>query len=105
MGELLELTRDEWLLAALATVLCVGGLLLPKAGNLLGQLFMGEDPAVLRWRRKRAEMRDRRREQRLARKALKRARKRARKDAARARKAARAAGNTPDVTPAPDTGS
>ena len=88
MGELLEMTRAEWLLTAVATLLCVGGLLLPAAGNLIGQAFMGEDPAVLRWRTKMAEVRAHRRDQRLARKALKRARKRARKEAARARKAA-----------------
>ncbi len=88
MGELLDMTWAEWLLTTVATLLCVGGLLLPAAGNLIGQAFMGEDPAVLRWRKKMAEVRAHRRAQRLARKAQKRARKRARKEAAHARKAA-----------------
>ena len=57
MGELLHMTGDEWLLVVVATILCVGGLLLRSVGNLLGEFFMGEDPAVRRWRGRWAERR------------------------------------------------
>ena len=102
MGELFDMTRAEVVLAALVTLLCVGGLLLPSAGNMIGQLFMGEDPAVLRWRKKLAEVRARRREQRLARKAAQRERKRKRREAALIRKATRRVSSSARAASTPD---
>ena len=89
MGELLHMTGDEWLLVVVATALCIGGLLLRSAGNLLGELFMGEDPAVRRWRVRWAERRAEKRGLRAARKNERRQRKRLRRERALARKLAR----------------
>lgn len=86
MAELLELTTPEWLMVAVATAICVGGLLLPKVGNLLGLAFLGEDPAVTRWRAAWAERRKHQRALRQARRNEKRARKLQRQEAARVRK-------------------
>lgn len=83
------MTTDEWLLFAVATVLCVGGLLLPKAGNLLGQAFLGEDPAVKTWRTKWRERRDLGRAQRAERRAAKKLRKAERRAQKAAKKALR----------------
>ena len=91
LTELLEMTTDEWLLFAVATVLCVGGLLLPKAGNLLGRMFLGEDPAVRDWRGKWRKRRELRRAMRAERRALKRRRKAERKAKKKAAKAAKKA--------------
>lgn len=102
MGELLNMTGPELVLAALVTLLCVGGLLLPSAGNMIGQLFLGQDPAVLRWRKRLAEVRARRREQRLATKAAKRERKRKRREAALIRKATRRVSSSARVQTTPD---
>lgn len=79
LNELQQMTADEWLLFAVATVLCVGGLLLPKVGNMLGRAFLGEDPAVRSWRGRWQARRQMRRQMRAERKAEKRRRKAARK--------------------------
>jgi hypothetical protein len=86
LDDLAQLTPDEWLVVAVATILCVGGLLLPMAGNLLGQLFLGEDPAVRNWRQKWLARREQKRALRSTRKAEKRRRKAARKAKRLARK-------------------
>ncbi|GEM_PF-2939828 len=86
MSELLQMTTDEWLLFAVATLLCVGGLLLPMAGNLLGRMFLGEDPAVRNWRQKLAERRALRRQMRAQRRAEKKRKKAERKARRLARK-------------------
>ena len=86
--QLSRMTADEWALFCVATVLCVGGLLLPKAGNLLGRAFLGEDPAVKTWRQKWAQRRALRRQMRADRRAEKRrqkAERKARKLAAKGR--------------------
>ena len=103
MSELLEMTRDEVLLATLVTMLCVGGLLLPQGGNMIGQALMGEDPAVLGWRKKLVDVRARRREQRLERQAAKRKRKRERREMAMARKATRQSGTSAKATATPES--
>ena len=82
MSELLEMTRDEWLLVLVATALSVGGLLLRSIGNLLGQIFLGEDPVVRRWRSRWMERREHKRAQRKARKELRREKKRLRRQRA-----------------------
>lgn len=53
------MTGIEWAVVALATAVCVVGSLLPKAGNLLGRLFLGEDPLLARWKQARQERRER----------------------------------------------
>ncbi len=69
------MTGIEWAVVALATAVCVIGSLLPKLGNLLGRLFLGEDPLLARWKHARQERRERARaalqEKREARKAKK----------------------------------
>ena len=51
------MTGVEWAVFALATSVCLLGSLLPKLGNLLGRLFLGEDPLLARWKQARAERR------------------------------------------------
>ena len=75
MNELIHMTRAEWVLFAVVTVLCVVGLLLPKFGNQLGHFFLGDDPTVVVWRNKWAKRRQQGRERRLARRAARKARK------------------------------
>jgi hypothetical protein len=50
-----QLTPVEWAVIGLATATCLLGALLPTIGNLLGRLFLGEDPLLARWAHARAE--------------------------------------------------
>lgn len=54
LQELGELTSIEWAVVAVSTAICLLGSLLPKIGNLLGKLFLGEDPLLARWQAQRA---------------------------------------------------
>ena len=55
--DLSQLTGIEWAVIALATVVCLLGSLLPMIGNLLGRLFLGEDPLLARWAQARLDRR------------------------------------------------
>lgn len=55
--ELLQLSLIDWFVVGLATFTCLVGALLPRIGNLLGRLFLGEDPLLARWRQQRVERR------------------------------------------------
>ena len=103
LNELSQMTADEWALFCVATVLCVGGLLLPKAGNMLGRAFLGEDPAVKSWRQKWQARRELRRSVRAARRAEKKRRKAERKAKRAARKAASTTGKTSTGTAGADS--
>ena len=81
MSELLDLTKPELFIVALAMVLCVVGLLLPRFGNQIGKAVMGEDPEVTGWRKVWAARRAQRRRERDDRKASARQRKAVRKAA------------------------
>lgn len=48
------LTGIEWTVVFLATAVCLLGAVLPTLGNLLGRLFLGEDPLLARWKQARA---------------------------------------------------
>ncbi|MSP91918.1 MAG: hypothetical protein EXR79_09000 [Myxococcales bacterium] len=78
---LAQVTAVEWGVVALATSTCLLGALLPAIGNLLGGLFLGEDPLLERWKHARA-----------LRRLEVRAVRQQRRDAKRAAKAAKAAG-------------
>lgn len=52
-----EMTSTEWAVVAVAMAICLLGSLLPRIGNLLGRLFLGEDPLLARWRQQRVERR------------------------------------------------
>lgn len=78
MQELLGLaamTTIEWAVVVLATALSVGGLLLQPLGNAIGRWWLGEDPAVRRWRDAWSQRRRERREERTTRRERKRQRK------------------------------
>lgn len=75
MAELFLLTPIEWTVVALATAICLLGSLLPKIGNLLGRLFLGEDPLLARWKAARLVQRERAQAQRLLRREAKKQRK------------------------------
>lgn len=59
LNDIWHMTGVEWAVFALATAVCLLGSLLPKLGNLLGRLFLGEDPLLARWKQARAERRER----------------------------------------------
>ena len=75
MADLLLLTPLEWTVVGLATACCLLGSLLPKIGNLLGRLFLGEYPLLARWQAARLVQRERAQAQRLARREAKKLRK------------------------------
>lgn len=54
---LAQVTAVEWGVVGLATSTCLLGALLPAIGNLLGRLFLGEDPLLARWKAARAQRR------------------------------------------------
>lgn len=73
-----NLTPIEWTVVLVTTAVCLLGAVLPMLGNLLGRLFLGEDPLLARWRTARqakhalaVQNRQLRREQKKARKAAK----------------------------------
>ena len=76
LQELSQLTPIEWTVVTVSTAVCLLGSLLPKIGNLLGKLFLGEDPLLARWQAQRAQ-----------RKADASAERKARKEVAKERKA------------------
>lgn len=84
LDELRQLTPIEWAVVAIATAICLTGALLPRIGNLLGRLFLGEDPLLARWAHARAERKARLHAERLA----KREARRQKKAEAKARRAA-----------------
>ncbi len=55
--DLSQLTPIEWAVVTLATAVTLLGSLLPKIGNLLGRVFLGEDPILARWTHARLERR------------------------------------------------
>lgn len=52
-----NLTGIEWAVVLIATAVCLLGAVLPMLGNLLGRLFLGEDPLLARWKQTRKERR------------------------------------------------
>ncbi len=72
--ELLQLSLIDWFVVGLATFTCLVGALLPRIGNLLGRLMLGEDPLLARWQAARKAKRERALHNKLARKASKSAR-------------------------------
>ena len=48
-----SMTGIEWAVVFLATAVCLLGAVLPMLGNLLGRLFLGEDPLLARWKQAR----------------------------------------------------
>lgn len=83
------LSPIDWFVVALTVGVSLLGMLLPKIGNLLGKLFLGEDPLLERWKHARAD----RKSQAIARRQAQRAEK-------AARKAARDRGAAPSQPPA-----
>lgn len=73
--ELLQLSAIDWFVVGLATFTCLVGALLPRIGNLLGRLMLGEDPLLTRWQAARKAKRERGLQMKLARKASKLARR------------------------------
>ena len=49
-----NLTGVEWAVVVITIAVCLLGAVLPTLGNLLGRLFLGEDPLLARWRDARA---------------------------------------------------
>ena len=47
---LTDMTWIEWAVVVWATAVCLLGAGLPMLGNLLGRLFLGEDPLLERWK-------------------------------------------------------
>ncbi len=52
-----NLTGIEWAVVLIATAVCLLGAVLPMLGNLLGRLFLGEDPLLARWKQARKDRR------------------------------------------------
>ena len=73
--ELLQLSAIDWFVVGLATFTCLVGALLPRIGNLLGRLMLGEDPLLVRWQAARKAKREKGLQLKLARKASKMARR------------------------------
>ncbi len=48
-----NMTGIEWTVVFLTTAVCLLGAVLPMLGNLLGRLFLGEDPLLARWKQAR----------------------------------------------------
>lgn len=59
----------------IATAVCLLGAVLPMLGNLLGRLFLGEDPLLARWKQTRKERRTATVAARLAKREAKKAQK------------------------------
>ncbi len=76
-----HMTGIEWAVVFLATAVCLLGAVLPMLGNLLGRLFLGEDPLLARWK----QARQARREATIAARQIKREAKKAQKAAKTAR--------------------
>lgn len=85
-----NLSALDWFVVALTVVVSLLGMLLPKLGNLLGRLFLGEDPLLERWKHARAD-----------RKAAAIARKQALRNEKAAKAAARLAAKASGDSPAP----
>ncbi len=85
-----DMTGIEWAVVLLATAICLLGAVLPMLGNLLGRLFLGEDPLLARWKQARQ----------LRRQATIAARQ-SKKDAKKAQKAAKAVHATGPSNSAP----
>lgn len=73
-----SMTGVEWAVVALATAVCLLGAVLPALGNLLGRLFLGEDPLLARWKQARQARKQAAVALRLAKREAKKARKNAR---------------------------
>lgn len=69
--ELLQLSPIDWFVVGLATFTCLVGALLPRLGNLLGRLMLGEDPLLARWQAARKAKREKGLQIKAARKASK----------------------------------
>jgi hypothetical protein len=57
LHDLSQLTPIEWVVITLATAVTLLGSLLPKIGNQIGRVFLGEDPMLARWTQARLERR------------------------------------------------
>lgn len=69
--ELLQLSAIDWFVVGLATFTCLVGALLPRFGNFIGRLMLGEDPLLARWQQARLQRRERGQQLKAARKAQK----------------------------------
>lgn len=98
LAELRNLTALDWTVVAIATAVSLLGALLPRIGNLLGRLFLGEDPLVARWKILSAARRSEAKVQRLARKEAKRQQK-LQRVAGKAQPAAQVQVQAPPVQP------
>lgn len=70
-----NLTALEWTVVAVTTAVCLLGAVLPALGNLLGRLFLGEDPLLARWKQARQVRRTATLAARLAKREAKKAKK------------------------------
>jgi hypothetical protein len=77
-----NMTAIEWAVVCIATAVCLLGAVLPMLGNLLGRLFLGEDPLLARWK----QARQVRRADTIAARQAKRENKKAQKAAKKAEK-------------------
>ncbi len=59
----------DWFVAGFATAVSLLGMLLPRIGNFIGRLVLGEDPLVQRWQQARAARKQRIAEAKAARRA------------------------------------
>lgn len=73
--ELLQLSAIDWFVVGLATFTCLVGALLPRFGNFIGRLMLGEDPLLAKWQLARRQRRERGLELKAQRKAGKQARR------------------------------
>ncbi len=85
-----DMTGIEWAVVLLATAICLLGAVLPTLGNLLGRLFLGEDPLLARWKQARQ-----------VRRTATLAARQAKREAKKAQKAAKALRATPPANTAP----
>lgn len=70
-----QMTGIEWAVVLITVAVCLLGAVLPTLGNLLGRLFLGEDPLLTRWRDARAARKEKAAGVRLARREAKKAKK------------------------------
>lgn len=59
LRELLQLSAIDWFVVGLATFTCLVGALLPRFGNFIGRLMLGEDPLLAKWQLARVQRRER----------------------------------------------
>jgi hypothetical protein len=69
--EILSLRPLDWFVVGLTTAVTLLGMLLPKIGNLIGRLLLGEDPLLVRWKTAREARKAHRAHRKAARQAAK----------------------------------